>query len=208
LSGHEGPVNAQISPSGGIGQTQTHGAKESFHRLSPKQLVLASGTTDAEHGVFFKWRRSTQAALEGSREVTVRFLVPRGWRGDWVQLGCESWTIHRNYLGEKLEPCGAAHAIVGLYLSGDADAEQAANVLVGARVYDESEAHAQAAAKKCNPADLLNLGSLFKPNGSRKEQPAQRETAGRGQRGEETRTASVRANMPAALDALRDLSGR
>ena len=72
LSGQEGPVKAQISPGGGVGQTQNHGAKETFRRLSPKQLVLASGTTDAEHGVFFKWRRSSQVALEGSREVTVR----------------------------------------------------------------------------------------------------------------------------------------
>jgi hypothetical protein len=209
LTGQEGPVKAAVSPSGGIGQTQTRGAKESFHRLSPKQLVLASGTTDAEHGVFFKWRRSSQAALEGSREVTVRFLVPRGWRGDWVQLGCESWTVHRNYLGEKLEPCGSAQAIVGLYLSGDAEAEQAANALI---VSEEADAHAPAKAKKPNPADLLNLGSLFKPNGSRKEKERElasaREPSAKESRGSETRTASVRANTPAALDAMRELSGR
>ncbi|HEY2841146.1 MAG TPA: hypothetical protein VGJ26_18465 [Pirellulales bacterium] len=210
LNGQEGPVHAQISPSGGIGQTQTHGAKETFHRLSPKQLVMASGTTDSEHGVFFKWRRSSQAALEGSREVTVRFLVPRGWRGDWVQLGCESWTVHRNYLGEKLEPCGAAQAIVGLYLSGDDEAEQAANALVGARDSEEVAMRTQATAKKCNPADLLKLGSLFKPSASRKgkEQAAAREPSGVSNLAGETRAASVRANMPAALDAMRELSGR
>jgi hypothetical protein len=168
---------------------------------------LASGTTDAEHGVFFKWRRSSQAALEGSREVTVRFLVPRGWRGDWVELGCESWTIHRNYLGEKLEPCGAAQAVVGLYLSGDAEAEQAANSLVGSELSDTA---ARAKAKKCNPADLLNVGSLFKPSASKKEKEkehAGRELASSAPRGTVTGAASVRANSPAALDAMRDLSG-
>lgn len=210
-SGHEGPVQVGVSPSGGIGQTQTRGAKESFHRLSPKQLVLASGTTDAEHGVFFKWRRSSQAALEGSREVTVRFLVPRGWRGDWVQLSCESWTLHRNYLGEKLELCGSAQAIVGLYLSGDVEAEQAANELISAEAAD---AHAQIKPRKPNPADLLNIGSLFKPSPARtektkeKELASTRELSAKELRGAESRAVSVRANTPAALDAMRELSGR
>jgi|GEM_PF-870061 len=213
VSSPDGPIKAQLSPGGGIGQTQAHGNKETFRRLAPKQLVLASGTTDAEHGVFFKWRRSSQVALEGSREVTVRFLVPRGWRGDWVELGCESWTVHRNYLGEKLELCGSAQTLVGLYLSGDADAEQAANALVRARVYAASEeARLQEARKngsnsRANPADLLNIGSLFKPASHRKEQPATRELATNGARASHGRMDSIRPNVPAALDAMRELSG-
>ena len=119
-----------------------------------------------------------------------------------MQLGSEAWTIHRNYLGEKLELCGSAQTPVGLYLLGDAEAEQAANALMGARSYAASNAHAQATAGR-NPSDWLNLGSLFKPCSSRKEHTVSREPVADDLRGAETRTASVRANVPAALDAMR-----
>ena len=134
VAGDHGPIHAQASPAAGVGVTQNRGSKESFHRLAPKQLVLASGTTNAEHGVFFKWRRSSQMALEGSREVTCRFLVPADWRGDWVQIDCEILGRHRGYFGEKIEPCGRTRVFVALYLAGDAEARAAGNALALAQV--------------------------------------------------------------------------
>ena len=114
-----GPAHVQASPAAGVGVTQNRGSKETFHRLSPKQTVLVSGTTNAEHGVFFKWRHSTQVALEGSREVTIRFLVPHDWRGDWLEFQAEMLGRHRNYLGEKVEPVGQAQVFLALYRMGD-----------------------------------------------------------------------------------------
>ncbi len=113
--------------------TQNRGSKETFHRLSPKQTMLASGTTNAEHGVFFKWRHSTQIALEGSREVTIRFLVPHDWRGDWLEFQAEMLGRHRNYLGEKVEPVGQAQVFLALYRMGDGAAQQAALVVAAAQ---------------------------------------------------------------------------
>ena len=62
---------------------------------------------------------------------------PRGWRGDWVQLGCESWTIHRNYLGEKLESCGAPRRLSDS-TCWRRRGRTSANALIGARSYAAS----------------------------------------------------------------------
>lgn len=134
------PVPPQVTAGAGLGVTQNRGMKETYHRLSPKQAVLASGTTNAEHGVFFKWRRSSQAALEGSREVTLRLLVPHDWRGDWLQFDAEMLGRHRNYLGEKIEPVGHARVFLGLYRTGDAAAQQAALTLASVQVAAERTA--------------------------------------------------------------------
>ena len=133
-------------PAAGVGVTQNRGMKETYHRLSPKQAVLASGTTNAEHGVFFKWRRSSQAALEGLREVTLRLLVPHDWRGDWLQFDAEMLGRHRNYLGEKIEPVGHARVFLGLYRSSDAAAQQAALTLASVQVAAERSAQGGAQA--------------------------------------------------------------
>ncbi|HVU89232.1 MAG TPA: hypothetical protein VHD36_18040 [Pirellulales bacterium] len=134
------PVPPQAAPGAGVGMTQNRGVKETYHRLSPKQAVLASGTISAEHGVFFKWRRSSQVALEGAREVTLRLLVPHDWRGDWLQLDAEMLGRHRNYLGEKIEPVGHARVFLALYRAGDAVAQQAALTLASVQVAAEQSA--------------------------------------------------------------------
>jgi hypothetical protein len=133
LAGQVGPVHVQSSPGPSFGTTNTNGTKETYKRLPGKQLVLASGTVNAEHGVFFKWRRSNQNSLEGWREVSCRFVVPREWRGDWVAANCEVLARRQNYLGSKVEPCDQVSAVVGLYLVGDAVAQQAARELAAAQ---------------------------------------------------------------------------
>jgi len=146
VNADHGPAHVQASPAAGVGLTQNRGSKETFHRLAPRQLVLASGTTHAEHGVFFKWRHSSQVTLEGSREVTVRFLVPHDWRGDWVQLQAEVLGHQKGYFSEKVESCGQAHFYVGLYIAGDSQAQQAALALALAQAPPEIRQQAADAA--------------------------------------------------------------
>jgi hypothetical protein len=55
---------------------------ESYTKLPPKELVLASGTVNREHGVFFKLRPSSDDSLEGMKEFACLFAVPKEWRGD------------------------------------------------------------------------------------------------------------------------------
>lgn len=130
LGGPYGQLQLQATPASGFGVTQSEGAKTVYHKLSPKELSVASGTTEAEHGVFFKWRRTSQVTLEGSREVTVRLIVPRDWRGDWLEAHSQLSARHKNYLGDyKLVPVAESEVYVGLYEQGDRAAADAAVLL-------------------------------------------------------------------------------
>jgi hypothetical protein len=61
-------------------------AHERFQRKPPMQILTSSGTSHRGYGVFFKFRPGPVPVLEGSREVAVLFEVPRGWRGDLLQV--------------------------------------------------------------------------------------------------------------------------
>ncbi len=76
-----GIVKAQASPSAGGGKTHVAGTKETYKRIPPKQLLLASGTIHRGNGVFFKLKPSTHASLEGVRECATLFVVPSDWTG-------------------------------------------------------------------------------------------------------------------------------
>lgn len=214
IAGQYGPVHVQAAPSAGVGISQNRGSKETYHRLSPKLLVLASGTTDAEHGVFFKWRRSSQVALEGSRDATCQFAVPRDWRADWVQIHCEVIGHHRSYFSDKLAPCGQTQVFAGLYLAGDELAQQAARELSEVQLRHTlpiAEQHqgprgggyvvykVPVAEHRC---DWFGLASAFGGSNDNPGQPV----------GADVVATSLQANSPVGLsgrlDALRHLSGR
>ena len=99
--------------------------KSSFKQLPAKCLVLASGTTHGEHGVFFKVKGSPQVSLEGAKEFTCLFAVPKNWRGDWCTLSCQARAYKKHYLNSKIENCGQSEVFIGMYLVGD-DASKAA----------------------------------------------------------------------------------
>jgi hypothetical protein len=213
VSGDHGPAHAQVTPAAGVGVTQNRGSKETYHRLPPKQLVLASGTTNAEHGVFFKWRRTSQIALEGSRDVTCRFLVPHDWTGDWVQFHCDVLGRHKNYFTDKVELSGRAQTLVALYLSGDAVAQHAATALALAQTPGETAsaassrpgAHSHTAYKPSVPAerhsqDWFSLPT-FKLCGQQRDASASSDAALIGT------SDTLHGNLSKAAEQLRELSG-
>ncbi len=212
LVGQAGPVHVQASPGPSFGTTNTNGTKETYRRLSSKQLVLASGTVNAEHGVFFKWRHSNQNSLEGSREVSCRFVVPREWRGDWVQANCEVLAMRHSYLGSKVEPCDQVAAVVGLYLVGDAVAQQAARELAAAQcgatpAPDQPGAQRQvcnkpvAQSKSNSLPDWIKLSPIFKLC-NQPGSPKARESAS-------VPAASVaNPSMSMAMSSLKQMSGK
>lgn len=114
-----GIVKAQASPSAGGGKTHLSSTKETYKRLPPKQLLLASGTINRGHGVFFKLKPSPQGALEGVREFACLFLVPREWRGQAVQVTCSAMATKKNYFSSSTERCGSGTFYVGLFIEGD-----------------------------------------------------------------------------------------
>lgn len=108
----------------GVSLNQTAKKTESgkYKQIAPKSLVLASGTINREHGVFFKLRPSLGASLEGAKEFTFLAVVPKTWRGDWCTVTCVARTTKRVPFGTATILAGVEQAHVGLYLSGDHEA--------------------------------------------------------------------------------------
>jgi hypothetical protein len=63
---------------------------DTMKRIAPRQVVIASGTINDEHGVFFTLRSSSVSSLEGLHEFTVQFVVPAAWCSDELQVNCRA----------------------------------------------------------------------------------------------------------------------
>ncbi|HUY31700.1 MAG TPA: hypothetical protein VMV69_02895 [Pirellulales bacterium] len=123
------PVGTQILPSANasVGTTHRKALSETSKKIPPGKVVVASGTLDNEHGVFFKLKRSAVTSFEGTKLISFRFVVPAHWRGDWVVLSAQArGTFKRSLFFKAVEPCGEIKAFLALYLAGDALAERAA----------------------------------------------------------------------------------
>jgi hypothetical protein len=121
-----GGAVAHVTPTinGTKGNKET--VTETQVRYAPQQVVVASGTIDQEHGVFFTLRQSPLSSLEGVHELTVAFVVPSHWRGDAVQVSCVA-TGTQKMLWMKQQKVWAEQAGgVALYLAGDGEARRAA----------------------------------------------------------------------------------
>jgi len=116
-----------------LGGNYNQGSKKSesnhFKQITAKDLVLASGTIDREHGVFFRLRPSRTNSFEGSREFTVTAVVPRTWRGGLCTISCTSKATKRSVISTSVVPSGSASSQVGMYLLGDRQAAALAEQL-------------------------------------------------------------------------------
>ena len=110
-------------------QTNKTTEQNHYKQIVPKALVLASGTTNREHGVFFKLRPSNGASLEGAKEFTFLAIVPKTWRGDWCTLTCAARSQKKSFLPTSVVLAGIEQAHIGLYLSGDHEANALAEQL-------------------------------------------------------------------------------
>lgn len=121
-----GDLVAHVLPSANGGLTKREVMTEKHTRVAPQYAIVASGTIQQEHGVFFKLRSSPQTTLEGSHELVVRFLVPDNWRGDSLRVCCYAtgqekflWTKQQATWSRVCEP-------LAVYLAGDSEARLAA----------------------------------------------------------------------------------
>lgn len=121
-----GGLIAHVTPTISGGTTNAEKITEKQLRLAPKFAVVASGTINQEHGVFFKLRSSSQSSLEGTHDLTVRFLVPARWRGDSVRVCCQATGTEKVLWIKQQTTWAHTCAPVALYLAGDAEARQAA----------------------------------------------------------------------------------
>ena len=124
-----GPAEGELQPNLGRSSSQRMQVQEHFSRRPGSQRVLVTGTTDAEHGVFFRWRRSDEATLEGRFDHTCRLIVPSAWRADWAAIHCTAESESSTWLGNKRQICGETKQVVALYAAGDAKARRRAEQL-------------------------------------------------------------------------------
>lgn len=100
-----------------------------YQRVAPQNLVLASGTVNRGHGVFYKLRPSHYGSLEGAKEFVILCVVPKTWRGDWCSVICSARTHKKSRLTATSSTAitGIEQAHVGLYMSGDREASELAD---------------------------------------------------------------------------------
>jgi hypothetical protein len=115
-----GGTAANVTPSVSGGKGGKEVVTEKQKRVAPQQAVVASGTTNEEHGVFFVLRPSPTTSLEGVHELKVQFIVPVTWRGDAIRVAAQA-TGDQKVLW--MTP-------VALYIEGDFAARRAAERLV------------------------------------------------------------------------------
>ncbi len=115
---------------GSKAQTAKKTQADHYKTIASKALVLASGTTHREHGVFFKLRPSKGASLEGGKEFTFLAVVPKTWRGDWCSVVCAARANKKAHFSKPtVALAGIEEAQVGLYMTGDREAGDLAEEL-------------------------------------------------------------------------------
>ena len=120
------PLPASAHPVASLGRNEHDSVREEMRRMPAKKPLIVSGTFAHRQGVFFKFKQSTQVSLEGVQKITCAFVVPRDWRGDYLLLACRAEGEGSRYFVKGIYSCGEARFVVGLYLSGDREAKQAA----------------------------------------------------------------------------------
>ena len=151
-------AGVRVSPSAGASKTSKNNRQEEYSKLAPRQLVVASGTMNRGHGVFFKLKPFSQVSLQGRKELVCRFVVPKDWRADYVYVDCAAEPRSRSPWMSS-EHVGARRVLVGLYLQGDGEAREAAERLAYAY-----EAYKRVGRSRSGPGTELpkEVGSLFR----------------------------------------------
>jgi hypothetical protein len=151
-----GEIGAQVGYQGvGGGLSRTKSSKKThanhYKQIAPRALVVASGTTDHQHGIFFKLKPSRTASLEGAKDFTFLAIVPKLWRGGWCTISCGARAKSKSFFARsEIVPAGVAQSQVGLYLVGDAEASDLAEQLA-----DIQQQHADVLAGPLASAGLL-----------------------------------------------------
>ena len=114
---------------GSKNDTEKKTESDHYKEIVPKAMVLASGTMNREHGVFFKLKPSKEASLEGTKTFTCLAIVPKNWRGDWCVISCAARAKKKSLFSSSIVPAGTEHAQVGLHLAGDREARLRAEKL-------------------------------------------------------------------------------
>jgi hypothetical protein len=142
-----------------IGGSHSQNSKKSessrYKQVAPKDIILASGTVDREHGVFYRIRPSRMSSLEGARDFTLRVAISKTWRGAVCEIACSARANKQTKFSTSVVAAGADQGHVGMYLARDAEAAATAEAL-----FLSQERLASLAPKPCAKASVFHLVSL------------------------------------------------
>lgn len=124
LTGDARVAYSILTLGGSTNSTNKKTESNKYKKIAPKHLVLASGTVNRGHGVFYKLRPSQEGSLEGAKEFVMLCIVPKTWRGDWCTVVCSARAKKKSTLSSTVVIAGIEQAHVGLYLEGDVEASQ------------------------------------------------------------------------------------
>ncbi len=117
-------VGAKLESAKSIGQT------ERFEAIPQHDLLVASGSINRGTGVFFRFHSAKQFSLEGGRELSLVYRVPRSWRGGIIRIDCLAVGSVKRFPGFTDELRSTVSFIVPAYLKGDREAQQVATQYV------------------------------------------------------------------------------
>jgi hypothetical protein len=127
-----------------------------YELVPPMTAIASSGTMQGGYGVYFKLKPSRSTSLEGAREFSLTFRVPKSWRADGVLLSCTASGVQRGVVPPFDQPnvvCGERRFMMALYSEGDASAKAAAEHLV----------HAESELRKTLSANRKEIERRFYP---------------------------------------------
>ncbi len=114
---------------GSLNQNSKDSEASHYRKIAPKELVIASGTIEREHGVYFRLRPSRARSLEGAKEFSFLATVPKDWRGDLCAISCTARSRKDSFWSESVVTAGTRSADIGMYLAGDLEAASLAEDL-------------------------------------------------------------------------------
>ena len=168
LKADVGPAEGELQPNLGRTSSQRTQVQEHYSRRPNAERVLVTGTTDSEHGGFFRWRRSAEATLEGRFDYSCRLLVPTAWRADWAAIRCEASTETSSWLGSKRQVSEPSQHVIALYAAGDAEAqllaEQLAETAGGARAKSRSDRYPNSPHRHTTLRPISDNGAVEPPS--------------------------------------------
>ena len=121
---------AHVTPSINAGISKGETTTQKLNRLPPKHAVVVSGTSSEGRGVFFKLKPSSQTSLEGVHDLAVTFVVPAGWRGGEVHVGCSAGGQRKVLFIKQSATLGSEGSMVRLYLAGRGSVRRVAKPVV------------------------------------------------------------------------------
>jgi hypothetical protein len=155
-----GAIVAQVAPSVNANATKSDEQTEKIRRLPPKEAIVVSGTFAEGHGVFFKFKPSTQTSFEGVHELEIKFVAPTSWKGGSIRVACIArghhtvmWMEQPTIFGRALDnvtlcPDGSTvrHEVAERQAE-DAKSKTADSPVRKASFFDEAASGAKRAAK-------------------------------------------------------------